>query len=62
MVLGGVVGRRKQKHEEIDQHVSSSLECFTKAVSSTRCHAVWPIRDTCGGCMCLVCMCVCHFR
>lgn len=42
-----------QKHEErlISVCVSSS-ECFTKAVSSTRCHTVWPIRETCG-CVCV---------
>ncbi len=37
----------------------SSLECFTKAVSSTCCHTVWPIRETRGECVCCLHVCVC---
>ena len=37
----------------------SSLECFTKAVSSTRCHTVWPIRETRGECACCLHVRVC---
>lgn len=52
-----------QQHEErLISVCVSSLECFTKAVSSTRRHTVWPIREACGECVCVVCMCVCHFR
>lgn len=28
-------------------------------MSSTRCHTVWPIRDTCGECVCCLHACVC---
>lgn len=37
----------------------SSLECFTKAASSTRCHTVWPIRETHGACACCLHVRVC---
>lgn len=36
----------------------SSLQRFTEAASSTRCRAVWPIRETRGECGCVVCMCL----
>lgn len=53
---GGVDwGWREHKEKSISVCVSS-LECFTKAVSSTRCHTVWPIRETCGESGCVVCM------
>lgn len=36
----------------------SLLQRFTKAASSTRRRAVWPIRETRGECGCVVCMCL----